>query len=115
MINKLEQKLDREFELMNVKPRVYHFLEEIIPFSAITICDVSGRSWQGMRQVLDISLTHELPSWKYYFPAIRVLIALHAREIYGVALCDYHDAFNRQRGRIIAKGRLLKHLKGIEE
>jgi len=29
----------------------------------------------------------------------------------GVAICDMRDGFNRERGRIIAKGRLLKHLK----
>jgi hypothetical protein len=39
----------------------------------------------------------------------------HNRHIYGVAICDRRDQFNRQRGRIIAKGRLLKHLKLIEK
>lgn len=29
----------------------------------------------------------------------------------GVAICNWCDQFSRKRGRIIAKGRLLKHLK----
>jgi hypothetical protein len=75
MKNKLEQKLDAEFE----------------------------------REVLD--------QYIFGFPtsplASEALKMLRKLGIYGVTICDRRDTFNRQRGRIIAKGRLLKHLKEI--
>ena len=40
-----------------------------------------------------------------------VMTELHGLGYHGVAICDHRDDFSRKRGRIIAKGRLLKYLK----
>jgi hypothetical protein len=110
MKNKLEQKLDAEFKRMNVKPFIHHFIDTV-PFSAITIVSFHS-SWKEIAKYI-----HEecKPPLVYINQASYLLRNLaHNRHIYGVAICDRRDQFNRQRGRIIAKGRLLKHLKEEE-
>lgn len=106
MKNKLEQKLDVKFKELDVKPFIHHFFE-VSPFSAITIASfrvswvevasiIHEASWSISSHNRASSLIHNL-AVDYY--------------IYGVAVCDIRDTFNRQRGRIIAKGRLLKHFR----
>jgi len=116
MKNKTEKKLDEEFEQFGVKPRIYHFTEGIAPFAAITIaedCQLSNRD--SMRVVLDNVFKREYLWMRKCCPATRFIRGLALMHIYGVAICDKRDQFNRQRGRIIAKGRLLKHLKEDED
>ncbi len=60
-----------------------------------------------MKKVIDIVLERE---YVWMQPATRFIQGLKGTHIYGVAICDKRDQFNRQRGRIIAKGRLLSHL-----
>lgn len=114
MINKLEQKLDREFELLAVTPHVFHFLNERLPFTAITIVDEVKRKKAIGAILNNLSDNMDANVDDLFFPASAYTIkALHKNHIYGVALCSLQDQFNRQRGRIIAKGRLLKRLKEI--
>ena len=51
------------------------------------------------------------------YPVGRVATAIRNRlkvkGIHGVAICNYRDQYNKARGRVIAKGRLLKHLRHI--
>lgn len=111
MKNKLEQKLDAEFKRMNVKPFIHHFIDTA-PFSAITIVSFHS-SWKEIARYIH----EESKSPLVYINQASYLLRnlAHNRHIYGVAICDRRDQFNRQRGRIIAKGRLLKHLKLIEK
>jgi hypothetical protein len=111
MKNKLEQKLDAEFESMNVNPRVSYFKRSLEPFSVISIVD-DQLTWVEIKETLDLILFQVIPVFTHE-KATKLREALHNRRIYGVAICDRRDTFNRQRGRIIAKGRLLKHLKGM--
>jgi hypothetical protein len=93
MKNKPEQKLDAELEQrLRVNIRIYHFRKDVGPYTSITIVTNSVTSKNRMREILMI---------------------LRKLEIYGVSICDRRDTFNRQRGRIIAKGRLLKHFKDM--
>lgn len=109
MKSKTEQKLDTEFERMGLRPRIYHFTTNVTPFNAITIAHCGGYSWSVMKGILISVFACETIYWR----AGRILNALRRRGIYGVAICDSRDSFNRQRGRIIAKGRLLKYLKEV--
>jgi len=116
MKSKVEEKLDSEFEELGVKPRVYHFTEGIAPFNAITIVDDNKNwTWKTMRGSLDNAFTREYLWLRGYSPATRFIFALKQMHLYGVAICDHRDQFNRKLGRIIAKGRLLKHLKNKGE
>ena len=110
MKSKTEKKLDDEFKEMGVKPQIYHFIENVKPFKAITILEYFSPSYTSARKKLDVARFHQYCR----SPATELLDALHRQGVFGIAICDMRDQFNRQRGRIIAKGRLLKHLKGAK-
>lgn len=111
MKSKTEKKLDEEFERIGVKPNVYHFrdiyLEDTFRFTAITVAAMANCKKNNI--INDINACGR-PDFYLHNHASHLLRGLTARS-YGVAICDKRDQFNRQRGRIIAKGRLLKHLK----
>lgn len=116
MKSKIEKKLDNEFERLEVKPHIYHFTKGVAPFTAITIAEDyqpagSKRGWNSMRGAIDNVFEREYLWMRKCCPATQFIKGLALMRIYGVAICDKRDQFNRQRGRIIAKGRLLKHLK----
>ena len=113
MKKKLEEKLDMEFARLDVKPYVYHFIDTYILITAITI--VTFKSKQEVKAILDhIRYNMGIAAHDMLFPVSKYTVkTLHDNHIYGIALCSLQDQFNRQRGRIIAKGRLLKHLKEI--
>ena len=58
MKSKVEARLDIEFEKMGVKPHVYHFTSDVLPFTAITIvdeCEVPvGGSKEAWRRAIGI-------------------------------------------------------------
>ena len=119
MKSKVEERLNAEFEKMGVRPHVYHFTEVVSPFTAITIvdnCEVpvggSKEAWSSKRRVIDTVFEREYLRMQMGCPATRFIHSLKLSHIYGVAICDKRDQFNRQRGRIIAKGRLLCYLQG---
>ena len=114
MKSKLEKQLDTEFEKMEIRPRVYHFTKDVVPFVSVTIASVNIRTKNGaknlIRKAISISTRHS-----FFQPATHVLEYLNEPcGEYGIAICNYRDQFNRQRGRIISKGRLLKHLKEVK-
>ena len=117
MKTKLEKKLDEELAKMDVKSHVYHFTSDVRPFTGITIVDDCGgskRAWSNMRRAIDIVFEREYLYMQKCCPATRFIQGLKLNHIYGVGICDKRDQFNRQRGRVIAKGRLLKYLKRDE-
>ena len=115
MKNKLEDKLDQGFARLNVNPYVHHFIHEYRPFTAITIVDAIWDR-KNVARVLDFFINNmDTDANDMLFPASKYLsTSLRKNHIYGFALCSLQDQFNRQRGRIIAKGRLLKYLKQKE-
>ena len=111
MTNKLEQKMDAEFRLMAVNPFIYHFTWGMRPFTAVTIVTETQDTYSHIRDLL----FHALAKAVYNtYPSTIVFNNLRKVGVFGVAICNARDSFNRQRGRIIAKGRLLKHLRGKE-
>lgn len=113
MKSKLEKKLDEEFERFGTKPKIYHFVEGNIhctPFRAITVATVDNLlSWKRLDEIIDeysLSLSRLTHSY-----ATRMIHMLQANGIYGIAICDQRDQFNRQYGRVKAKGRLLQYLR----
>ena len=135
MKSKPEIKLDEEFERLGIKPRIYHFTERVVSFNAITIVTQFDITWDRMWELVKESVLGKRKQYSektigeeeekptlhkadqsdttsIFNRATRLLQNLAAISFYGVAICDKRDQFNRQRGRIIAKGRLLKHLKG---
>jgi len=112
MKTKLEKRMDVEFDKLGVKMRIFHFTEDVAPFSGITICNNwESSSWGNMRKTLDIVFKSEYIWVGYCCLATRIIRGLRSYHVYGVAICDKRDQFNRQRGRVIAKGRLLKRIK----
>ena len=103
----IENQMDREFEKRGIKTRVYHFTENVEPFRAVTILEYSSPSYSHARRALDAArILHY-----YHSQATKLLNGLHEQGIWGVAICDKRDTFNRQEGRCRAKRRLLRHLK----
>ena len=110
MKKKDERNADLGLKQLGITPRIYHFTIHVKPFTAITIV-TSSFSWNIGRLRIDEALTDV---WNHKLepaPATRTLRFFRAEGIYGISICDSSDHLNRQRGRTIAKGRLLKHLK----
>jgi hypothetical protein len=114
MKSKLEARIDAE---LGVEVYVYHFHDHsrreggnphrIWAFGGITIATPN----MGRTFVEDIVLEEQRVCGIYHNAASDMLKGLHASDIHGVAICDWRDQFSRKRGRVIAKGRLLKYLK----
>lgn len=118
-----ERKLDAELKRLGMKSRIYHFTTRCDPFRAITIAVADLTSKNEIREILDqtryalkvsddMSRSLNLPIIER---AARTLRTLREMDIYGVAICDSSDNFNRQEGRNKAKGRLVQHLKSMEK
>ena len=104
-----ERKLDEQFAAMDVKPMIYHFVEEVKPFNAITIA-AECMSRKTMVSVLDKVFGREHLWMCIDSPATRVIHGLILDHVYGVAICDKRDQFSKRTGRMKAKGRLMQHL-----
>ena len=117
MKSKIEKKLDEEFELLGIRPRIYHF-RDLSLFNAITIATVSDIDeddfWSTFEDInrskSSFVRNHPLPvhDGSYVLQKLTMMS-------YGVALCDLQDQFNRRLGRVIAKGRLLKICRSWKE
>lgn len=109
----LEEELDKKFEEMDIKPRVYHF-RDVAPFNAITVVTDSD-NW-NLDDIARYINDYSRPCMKYLHNRATCLLQnLTSCGIYGVAICNKHDQFSRQEGRNWAKRRLLKHLKNKGE
>ena len=106
MKSKTEINLDKEFEKLGIRPLVYHFVG-ICPFNAITI--VTNRKYITYERALEIINSSIASTFFQSNNVIECKVQLE-KQFNGVAICA-RDQFNRRRGRIIAKGRLLKFLK----
>lgn len=111
-----ERKLDEEFAKLGVKPYMYHFTKDIAdiwPFKAITIVDSEKRSKMNYWSILSRALVDFRASGSKLTAAFLEFVGLQSDEghYFGVAICSVKDNFDRRKGRIIAKGRLLKQLK----
>ena len=110
MKNKIEQKLDAALKELKIKARVYHFRDDVEPFTAVTVVE-DRLTWQGIRRELDRFFhSPKRRQLSSFCPATQLLNTLRRKDLYGVAICDKRDRFSRPQGRFIAKGRLLKHL-----
>jgi hypothetical protein len=109
---KIEQKLDAEFARLGVKPYIYHFTDvEVLPFKAITFAVPAMGMWLDLRRLLLENFDAIMSS---HNPVQDTLEFLKMHGLHGIAICSMLDPFSRQRGRVIAKGRLLKHLRQEE-
>ena len=121
MKSKLESRIDAEFEHIGVKPYVYH-IRVLYPgrhrrllrlFEGITIATDSPQKASEVKLTvfgLDDACALLYPEF-VTAPSAWMQKELADRGFYGVAICNREDQYSRKRGRIIAKGRLLQHLK----
>jgi len=118
MKKKDERIADLGLKQLGVNPQIHHFETEVGPFTAITIAeDALLQSYENrimVRRIIDKIVWGILPSYPHE-KATKLRSVLAKRNIFGVSICDSRDYFNRQRGRTIAKGRLLKHLKQLKK
>lgn len=114
MESKDEIVVDKEFDTLGIKLRVYHFTKPIFSFNAITIVtNDETKTWKSIAEDIRECLKHIA---KYEFnKSTELLYEMGERDYHGIAVCDKRDNFNRQRGRTIAKGKLLKFLKKNDE
>ena len=108
-----EKKADLGLEQLGINPSVYHFRTGVAPFTAITIVD-NEKSWITTKSILDNIISEiDWGTKLFYFSKVRYFKELlHENHIYGFALCSRDDCFNKPCGRTIAKGRLLRHIRG---
>lgn len=109
----LEDYLDIEFSLLRVTPHIVHIRAhtEVVGFpSAVTLATVEPVDVGAVRYSLGV--IEDGDGCKSM--ASRMKQVLESDGSAGVAVCDYRDQFSRKRGRIIAKGRLLKLLRKQE-
>jgi len=111
-----ERKVDNAFKKFGVKPRIFHFISDTIvyPYRAITIVTTAKFTTYEItlrfvtRSIEDTRFEHK----RSKTTSLKHRLNANSR---GAAICDKRDYFSRQRGRIIAKGRLLKQLKEEEK
>ena len=108
MISKIEERLDKEFEKLGVKVRVFHYTKKVLPFRAVTIATADDK--RNREEIYDIMMGEV---FSLFEPSRIMIRRLESREIYGYAICSRDDQFNKLYGRNKAKGRLLQHLKKI--
>ena len=113
MKTKAEDKLDKAFKGIGVKPRVFYFTEDIFPFRAVTLATEKKMTWKEGKALLDdligsFFLAYPFDGLKKQ-PASKIKKAFEKRG-YGVAICDKSDNFSRKEGRNRARGRLFKHI-----
>ena len=119
MKSKLESNVDAELDNVGAKAHVYHILPDTefpnrpgFP-RAVTIASLNPINVRETRKNLfNIEMTY----WRSGRARDRSIASfmkqsLEAEGIEGVAICDWRDQFSRKRGRIIAKGRLLRCLR----
>lgn len=119
----LEHKVDKELEELGVKPYVYHIRaygegsqRRILgSFNAITIVDaqfiIPVAVEYAVGEAIEYLANKHMEYGADIHPATCVMKYLRRIGYYGIAICDRRDNFSRKRGRIIAKGRLLKYLR----
>ncbi len=121
-MNQLEQKIDKELEGLGIHVYTYHIRaygegsqrKLLRSFNSITIADVKYQLTADVEHDVGVAiedLISERMARGLIHPAKFMMDELRAFGYYGVAICDRRDNFSRKRGRIIAKGRLLKHLR----
>ena len=93
MKNKLENKIDEELAKINVRPRIFHYTEDVAQFTAVTIADTEGGTFTEVKDILAFHLVNinKLP----YNKATNLRVGLERYAIFGVAICDKRDQFNR--------------------
>ena len=108
-MNKLEQQLHRKFKELGVSPCIYHFVCDVYPYAAITIATTTKYwTWESLFEEVMRYVANS--RFSDYGQTTKLKRKLEQAQLYP-AICNSRDQFNRQRGRIISKGRLLKHLK----
>ena len=107
MKKKNEREADLGLKQLRVTPRIYPIRQCIWPFAGVTIvtADRVGSFSAVKTMVQKKILMHTLNK------ATKTKKNLNDLGIFGVAICDVRHQCNKKRGRTIAKGRLLKHLK----
>lgn len=127
MKSRIETRIDEELADFGVKPYMYHILaygkgsqrKLLRTFKAITL--VGLRYEKTANVELDVAksminmMNERMIHGNEVQPATFMLEELRKLGYYGVAICDRRDNFSRKRGRIIAKGRLLKYLRSFDK
>jgi len=102
-----EEYLDEEFRLMHVEPHITHLkLSEDSYYSVVTVATEDRLPYIIISKTLNKIYAEGYRSKRRDLGAF--LIDAFTECHCGVALCHHKDQFNRERGRIIAKGRLFK-------
>ena len=111
-----ERRLDAEFEQLGFQPHVVHLMA-VRPFRGITFAFNPNYPYEEIfaTQLLKTTLgtirNREILHWQTRYVLQQITYFTNS----GIAICDPRDNFSRLKGRVIAKGRLLKWLRQAEE
>jgi hypothetical protein len=106
----IEEYLDIEFGLLRVTPHLTHIkLPQESYYIVVTVASRHHIPYPNQVKWLGVVFAEARAKKKSDLGTF--VLNAYAEGGFGVALCHYLDSFNRQRGRIIAKGRLLKALR----
>jgi hypothetical protein len=126
MKSRLETQIDKELGDLGVKPYLYHIRaygkgsqrKLLRTFKAITLVGLRYEKTANIELDIAKSMINMMNARMIHGnevqPATFMLEELRKLGYYGVAICDRRDNFSRKRGRIIAKGRLLRYLQRKE-
>ena len=115
MKTRLESKTEHELADIDESVHIYHVRKNLEVFNGITIADNRHLSARQVKRdvgrAIDAMKVHLTPySRRYRYPSIWVRVFLEELGYNGISICSSKDTFSKARGRLIAKGRLLKHL-----
>lgn len=111
MISQHEQKIDAELAALGVKANVVHVQTKDGYYRAVTTATAGTDARHAANIVLGTAYAKAYRYGSKQRDLGAILLAEAVRHSVGIALC-HNDAFNKARGRVIAKGRLLKIMRG---
>lgn len=109
---KLEAYLDEEFRLLRVTPHITHLRqEERCFYSFVTVATPKHEEYRHLDVALSVIYLEGNLIGANGSDLDRLIVERFADMSAGASPCHAVDNFSRKRGRIIAKGRLLKVLR----
>lgn len=105
-----ERYLDTELSLIKTKPHITHLkLPKECRYRVVTVAAPFRVSYPDLEHDLALAFSSAENLGVTKSSLGRYIVEIFSRNLgCGVALCHRLDPFDRKRGRIIAKGRLLK-------
>jgi hypothetical protein len=109
---RLSEKIDEEFYGMRKDLRIEHYIGTKVHIKGITIASL--HPWNTPRIDSAVStILNDINTFQIKSPSTYAKTILERNGIYGFAICAKGDEYDRDFGELVAKARLLKHMKKL--